>query len=450
MSTSVPFSKLWTEDELPLPEAQPGYAAPRRYRFGKLGSRHVLGKFGYRHRRTEGELYKGRANDTNVAGSMHYLFRAQSGSNSVMDGTDIPKHACKICRTPFSSEKELEEHMRAPAVPDTTSTTIVQTVQPNQKALSVQDDQEIMRPISCTTNADGSETSLVVEKGCDGKRLRWFIQHGIEGLSKKQAKVAIQGSQVFVNDSVALDASRVLTFGDVVLVKSIQPASSSSAPEIEILYRKDPILVAFKPSGVRTKGQFPGTLEASIEQQEGHRYDALSKLDSFCPGLCALIRSDCGLQPPPAISHSMTALVFKAVPESWKPHREVTITVEPQWKKRKRKMTPQSVPLKLMPLGTTKEREDSMQLTTIRLETGTACSTSSICQYLRNESHGVVGDSNCRQEYLKVRRSIRNRIKDKMCIGCYRVEINGMEINCEVPEKLLWSFWDAHCEARHL
>ncbi|CAJ1953298.1 unnamed protein product [Cylindrotheca closterium] len=446
MSTSAPFSKLWTDEEFPPTEAKPGYAAPRRYRFGKLGSRHALGKFGYRHRRTEGELYNGKSNDTNVAGSMHYLFRAKPGSIYVMDGTGIPKHKCKICRTPFSSERDLVKHMRAPAVPDTTSTTIVQTV---KKALPIQDDQEIMPPIPCTTKADGTETSLKVEMGCDGKRLRWLIQHGIEGLSKKQAKVAIQGSKVFVNGSVAVDASRVLRFGDIVLVKAMQPAgSSSSVAEIEILYRKDPVLVAFKPSGVRTKGQFPGTLEASIEQQEGHRYDALSPLDTFCPGLCALIRSDHGAQPP-TIAHSMTALVFKAVSETWKPYREVTITVEPKWKKRKRNMSPQKVSLKLVPLGTTKEREDSTQLTTIRLETGTRCSTSSICQYLRNESHGVVGDSNCRQEYLKVRRSIRNRIKDKMCIGCYRVEIDGVETTYEVPEKLLWSYWDAHCDGKN-
>ncbi|KAL3935982.1 MAG: hypothetical protein SGBAC_008608 [Bacillariaceae sp.] len=205
MSTSVPFSKLWTDEELPLAEAKPEHAAPRRYRFGKLGSRHMLGKFGYRHRRTEGGLYNGRATDTNVSGSMHYLFRAQPLSKPAMDGTEIPKNTCKVCRTPFFSEKELEEHIRDPIVPDTSSTTIVQKV---QKALTVQDDQKAVRPISCTTNADESETSLKVEKDCDGRRLRWFIQHGIEGLSKKQAKLAIQGSQVFVNDSVAVDASR--------------------------------------------------------------------------------------------------------------------------------------------------------------------------------------------------------------------------------------------------
>lgn len=465
-STSVPFSKLWTEEELPPAEAKPEYAAPRRYRFGKLGSRHMLGKFGYRHRRTEGELYKGRANDTNVSGSMHFLFRARSASNSIADRNDIPKQICRICRTAFHSEKDLEEHMRKPAVPDTTSTTIAKK---SNNALPLPHGKEPLNSISCTTNADGSGTIVKVEKDYEGKRLRWLVQHGIKEISKKQAKVAIHEGRVFVNDSLVLDASRLLSSGDIVFVKSIRSASLPLSPEIEILYRKDPILVAFKPSGVRTKGHFPGTLEASIHQQEGQKYDALSPLDSFCPGLCALIKSDCRGKLP-SIVHLMTALVFNAVPESWKPHREVTITVEPKWKKRKRDVSPKSVCLKLIPMGTTNPQGDSMQLTTVHLETGNSCSPSSICQYLRHESHGVVGDSNCRQEYLKVsstnglnflsishltenlkvRRSIRNRIKEKVCMGCYRIQVDGVQITKDVPEKLLWSFWDAHCETKNI
>jgi hypothetical protein len=75
-STAAPFSHIWTEEDLEPETPQPQFAAPRRYRNGKLGSRHFLGKYGYRHRRTEGERYKGKASDTNVAGSAHFVFQS--------------------------------------------------------------------------------------------------------------------------------------------------------------------------------------------------------------------------------------------------------------------------------------------------------------------------------------------------------------------------------------
>ena len=94
MSDSKPFANVWmnvrndvcamksksemetgnNQDTLPeTAKIDPKFAAPRRYRNGKLG-RHSLARYGYRHRRTEGVLYKGSSKDANVSESMHFVF----------------------------------------------------------------------------------------------------------------------------------------------------------------------------------------------------------------------------------------------------------------------------------------------------------------------------------------------------------------------------------------
>jgi hypothetical protein len=142
----------------------------------------------------------------------------------------------------------------------------------------------------------------------------------------------------------------------------------------------------------------------------------------------------------------MTALIYGTVPDGWRPCRDVTINVEPKWKKRKRNkdISMHQESLKLFPVDTTtKTHQDSVPLTSLRIETSYPCA-SSLCRFLRLEGYGVVGDNYCRQEYLKMKRSIRNRIKDKLCMGCYQIQVDGVEISQDVPEKLLASFWDAH------
>ena len=133
--------------------------------------------------------------------------------------------------------------------------------------------------------------------------------------------------------------------GDAVFVpevsqtKSMLPPSSSSSTklDLEISYRKPPILVVFKPSGVRTKGQFPNTLEATISEQEGIPYSSLSSLDTSSAGLCVLMQSRQQRDTPlPTVLHSMTALVYGNVPDSWIPCRNVTVTFEPKWKKKRK------------------------------------------------------------------------------------------------------------------
>jgi hypothetical protein len=53
---------------------------PRRYRNGKLGSKHFGGRYGYRHRRTHGE--GGGIADIDVSGSFHFVFGMTDESSS--------------------------------------------------------------------------------------------------------------------------------------------------------------------------------------------------------------------------------------------------------------------------------------------------------------------------------------------------------------------------------
>lgn len=445
LSTSAPFSKLWTDDELAPAEAMPTFAAPRRYRNGKLGSRHMLGKYGYRHRRTEGERYIGKASDTNVAGSMHYVFQSQPISTVPDEALESASYTCTICRSTFSTKNDLSIHQSAPATPQTKPTMVLETNPRYQTpSASRRKRLEEMNEIPCIDLLDTNQKELQVAKATEGKRLRWFIQHGVPGLSKKKAEVSIQAGLVTINDSVVLDSSRILACGDTVLVTSLDGTSSSSGPKLKIVYRKDPLVVALKPTGMRTKGQFPNTVESTISEQEGTAYFSLSSLDTSCAGLCVLIQAGHEKDPPPII-HSLTALIYGRVPDGWRPFREVAMNVEPKWKKRKISNTDSTSQqsLKLSPIDTSGKNKAAVPLTSLLIETSHP-RASSLCRFLRLEGYGVVGDHYCRQEYLKLKRSIRNRIKDKLCIGCYHVQVEGVEIKHDVPDKLLASFWDAH------
>ena len=61
------------------------------------------------------------------------------------------------------------------------------------------------------------------------------------------------------------------------------------------------------------------------------------------------------------------------------------------------------------------------------LEVSTDCSASGVCRaiilYLRKQRYPVVGDRLCQMEFQQLPRSIRNRIKKKLCFGCFHVDI---------------------------
>jgi hypothetical protein len=54
----------------------------------------------------------------------------------------------------------------------------------------------------------------------------------------------------------------------------------------------------------------------------------------------------------------------------------------------------------------------------------------------------VVGDRFSNREYAKLPRPMRNRIKQKICLGCTAMSYNGDEWLRPVPDKWYAAFWD--------
>ena len=582
--------------------AEPGFAAPRRYRNGKLGSRHFLGKYGYRHRRTEGEQYQGKTTDMNVSGSMHYVFSRAEGTDwkkeksGEMSGSTsseassqhlvTSKYVCLICDCQFESQETLDLHLLSPAKPEKViaksanavantqhaSTSLDSDGKKNSRASDNPhvDDKKHRERVECKQNppsqstpvecaesysekrkaldrqcekGDNGVTTFTVSSDHQGRRLRWYLRQCIHSLTKRTADSCIQAGRVVVNCSPAFDSSRILSTGDVIEVSSnhnqdvqepskdnkLIEASSSSpgAGTIHIVQRipSHSIIVAWKPAGVRTKGMFLGkdmddvgsrdTIEGFVSKLEGTTHSSLSRLDTSCPGLCALTSESIGCRGPEArlqlnaersqmVVHVVTALVHGMVPDSWcsPPYFAAKVPVQRQWKKKRKRERPrQQAPVdqdssqsSMIMAMTDKDIDEdrkneaaedmelqcserikasasasgdgALELSTVTIR-GSYASANSISAYLRQLGYPVVGDRYCRREYLSLKRSIRNRIKDKLCLGCYQIVLslpqtvqqkggeeplettmrdNGMIVSVDVPEKLSALYWQAHVE----
>ena len=514
-----------------LPEAakaEPHFAAPRRYRNGKLG-RHSLARYGYRHRRTEGVLFKGSLKDANVSESMHFVFAAANALSNQQEnsthndiGSDIlfsdnkgKVHVCTICNESFDTECALKLHLASPVRPPATSTEVIQSsiVSNGDQHAHLRNESEQNLNVKCPQSSavepsretvqkkhidESRGTVLIVSSVCHGKRLRWFLQHSkIDNckFTKRIAESTIQAGLILVNGHVALDSSRILQVQDSVTIVEMNQGETadelnpketvktttvtiqklvSKNPRVEIVKRSSPSssltwLVAAKPSGMRTKGNnISGTLESIVSEQEENDYSCLSSLETSCSGLCVLVvNNDCS-EENISVMHTLTVLVHgKLLRDVWFPSRTVSLTLEAKWrqkkknKKRKHELESLSKPqenerfqntntiqkasvsaeIKLEESGTIIEKNspghdsNTVGLSTMQIVTREP-SSSSICHYFRQEGFPVVGDAFCKQEYLMLKRSIRNRLKNKLCIGCFRVEINIAKAKNDEVEKV--------------
>ena len=104
-----------------------GWQAPRRFRNGRLGSRHWLGKYGYIHRRTHGDHHVGQRKDMNVSNSINFVFvisdtdKSKNDDNSKIPpiaSNSITIYKCPICDTIFDSNEEFQQHLNDPGSPD--------------------------------------------------------------------------------------------------------------------------------------------------------------------------------------------------------------------------------------------------------------------------------------------------------------------------------------------
>eukprot|EP00978_Attheya_sp_CCMP212_P037844 scaffold182037_cov44-Attheya_sp.AAC.1 len=381
-------------------------AAPRRYRNGSLGSKHYLGKYGYRHRRTLGQHYGGES-DMNVEKSLNFLFEQKTPSQN---HTTAPRPttivtdccSCHICGMDVSTPDELTAHLEAPARPISTPTTMAKSLPPSDdgtgetsniipkgkattnkrkmivesadgspmshgeksvshsgRELTRQSDDGTRREGIATVEANDNKASrVIVAKEHEGKRLKWYCRNVLDSsLTKKECDNAIKDGRVLVNQSPALDSSRILhEFDTVTLLHSSSQSHSHSQQSLDVPSSADlpstspvdtqqmhqgvrmiahesdkSIMVVYKPVGIRACGTFSSkTLEGimstcapiSQEEEQQQQWRCLTKLDTGCAGLCVMsstmpadngTSSNINLE----VTSVFTALVHGTVPHEW-------------------------------------------------------------------------------------------------------------------------------------
>ena len=425
-------------------------------RHGK--SRHFLGRYGYRHVRTTPPSHK----PSDLSGATHYVFeKGNSNVRCCENDAVLDPLTCRICRQSFADEQQLEVHIQAPAIP------LAGTAlnDPKQRTNKIEVDSSnttspelkvVKKPI-----ADDVVHRDMVRLSEDGVRLRWYLQHcnDLPTLSKRQWVRQIKNGHVQVNGTTVEDDSRILRKGWEVSVACLDHINST--PVIDVVdqwqLQGDILFVIWKPVGMRSIGNFDQTLEDAFTRQQNDQmqYKCATKLDTGCSGLCVVSPGDKLL---PQISVTFSALVHGIVPNKWKEGVSVQLPEARRWKKRQTVSTCQArlCCIEQATLSTRVGEDESqpfsiVALSTVTLETASGVSgpCQAISYYLRKSGHGVVGDRFNTQEYLTLPRAVRNRIKQKLCIGCTRVELKNdgrpQASNHAVPEKWRASYWQSFC-----
>jgi len=382
---------LHCDSTIPEPaEVQDHYPCPRRYRNGKLGSKHFLGKYGYMHRRTGGDLYGGVAADMAVHQSVNFVFelrrKEEESFNSPSSFTR--DNECKICGETFSSIVALQKHLEAPALPDINTGKFLHAKlklpsktdeQKGQMAegqrskekatVSTFHQESISKAVMTKDELKIAETS--VRKRFDLKRLKWLCRQEDFALSKhfkskKHCTDSIKNGRICINGVVALDSGRILRENDLVsLLQECKSGPSLTSMSdrndttiknrgVEVVRivpitsnEKVKIFVCKKPVGIRTCGQFSERtlemiLKSIVEQrdQQSLHCESITKLEQGCTGLCVLTvgaasKVDISMK----ITYTFTTLVHGSVPEEW--DRGIYVKLDNEgsrrWKRRKTK-----------------------------------------------------------------------------------------------------------------
>ena len=355
------------------------------------GSRHWLGKYGYRHVRTA-------PNSTaapNLTGSQHYVFRRRqqktkegddedmrntanttNNSNNGDDDGDVnATYSCSICLVAFATAAELQAHLQEPATPVTVTAAAAAA-----GVLDKDNERNSGNDGTSTSTTAASRSCLRIldrrpEEGVvvlkvleEGKRLRWCLQHCEELLPPRRSRGVwdriIKDGLVFVNGVVAVDTGRILQAGWEIELRLVESEKKDGGAvvlknlpaDIEIVdtwgpkkccatTTKGEVYVVWKPVGMRAIGSFDAsTLEESfnVQQQkrnqdgEAIKYQSLSKLDTGCSGLCVLAPSITWQESDLEIVHTFVALVHGHVPKEWLSGVSIELPTDAvrRWKKR--------------------------------------------------------------------------------------------------------------------
>ncbi|CAE7224999.1 unnamed protein product [Symbiodinium pilosum] len=318
------FSGLQMES--PLPEWQ----CRRRWRNGSLGFVHWACKYGYEHRRHEGEQ------QMNISNCTTFVFMKSAGEPA--PASFASSTVCHVCLQDFGDELALARHIEAPALPisevaahscSTCSRRFHSSRALDQHSKSCQLQQ--VKPLKGSAGYKLSPKHAIPEKVVsvevtiaseEGLRLSQLARQS-EKLrrympSKAAAKRAIAKGELMLNGE-QVEEARILKAGDVVLlcldraqealdattararsVKMVAPKRLSAGgpgPEEDSGWKivcstcPDGAAVVWKPTGMRSLGSHAGTLQSSlplvpeVAALEASLLQPLSRLEIGCCGL---------------------------------------------------------------------------------------------------------------------------------------------------------------------
>jgi len=535
-------------------------AAPRKWRNGKLGGRHWLSKWGYRHMPT----YPGAAasgsttTTTSVPNSRHYFIRRKlisrrgledkTTANEAEQQQQEPQHSssivCRVCSCDFEDELALREHERAPAMPYGPRRRIS-----NKKAKDDEDEEvseaaaDRRRQQECEYHQEGKSESvtfikhaqnvareeieeasfpcsgdskrsrlvkaIAVEDTDDGKRLRWYLQHVAKLGSKRRCEHrVVREKQVRLNGEPVFDSGRVLRAGDRIEVFEYRASQSrqqhntedSTSLEIRVVDSwTENCHVVYKQAGMSVSSGSGDCLASRFSQQQKQSVPCIcrTKLDRGCSGLVLLAPQELPIQ---NITRVFVALVHGIVKLangddddddcSAKDTIKVNLPVEGirRWRKKQKTKSDADAddkvfgdctlsdaeirvlertlaPSAVQTMGKEKDHKGGPPppaLSTIMIRTQSPVSglTSVISHYLRTVlGCPVVGDRFTRSSdvYFALPRSMRNRIKQKLCMGCVGIEATLSKNACTaqrfassepMPQKWSARYWDQYCRCK--
>ena len=335
-----------------MAEVLPHYPVKRKFRNGSLGSKHALARYGYRHRRTEGESYRGQTGEISVEQSVNFVFRSADtkATNDEPDGTqraagercDDGHWTCQVCKLKFASREDLEAHESSPALPDIATGGFERKAEMKRRKMPSKASEE-KRPDESMRRAaafDGrtlaeQDSRTIIARGTvtsdlAGSRIRWLCRQKAFPLSlhvpsKKRVDDAVKRGSIFVNDVICIDTARILNEGDTVTLVEEGSGGTRTSNAGTVAHQDDALpssggadnsrvrlvesfdfgsgttlRVMFKPVGVRCDGSFSeDTLEmqtkslADLEgdcpkKGRGVKCLPISKVDTGVGGLCVL------------------------------------------------------------------------------------------------------------------------------------------------------------------
>lgn len=462
------------------------YPCKRKYRNGRLGSKHFLGRYGYCHRRTGGDLYGGNDSDMSVHQSVNFVFTCESEVKSIKKGESTKQ--CKICGIIVADEHAMKEHLEAPAVPDIMSGEFLYEKKTESKpSPSDNHDDKLtsakIKPSAELSNASKfGQSQILIEATVlhahDSKRLKWLCRQDSYNLSKymktkKQCTDIIKSGRIFVNGDLALDHGRIVKENDVItLINPWQEETGSIQSDktddfgVKII-KTVPIghaststgtnlVVLHKPVGIRVAGSFAAnTLQMITQSLLGNIVcTPISKLETGCSGLCVVTTSQSQLSVELGIKviYKFTVLVHGTVPLSWKGGIRVKVpdSGPRNWKRVQTDESKKSSSGVNSKLGNYENpsppshingsnensllivctdilrlRKSSLAFSTLEIQSahGLGRLSNVISFVLRKMDFPVVNDRFCKRELSALPRIMRNMLKRKICICC-----NGLDI----------------------